>query len=122
MKEHESEDDGYQMSPEAALKLYNEGGFLVVTQLPPGSEFGIDLYSWNTGEKFLGVKMIPPGLHFVYYSTAGQGSSGPQLAPRTGFSSGVLLHHDILSMFQASSTPFTKEKWSLKDTTRVQKS
>jgi len=85
MKERESEDDGYQMSPEAAQKLYNEGGFLVVTQLPPGSEFGIDLYSWNTGEKFLGVKMIPPGLHFVYYSTAGQGSSGPQLAPRTGF-------------------------------------
>ena len=84
MKEHESEDDGYQMSPEAAQKLYNEGGFLVVTQLPPGSEFGIDLYSWNTGEKFLGVKMIPPGLHFVYYSIAGQGSSGPQLAPRTG--------------------------------------
>ena len=95
MKEHESEDDGYQMSPKAAQKLYNEGGFLVVTQLPSGSEFGIDLYSWNTGEKFLGVKMIPPGLHFVYYSTAGQGSSGPQLAPRTGFFSGVLLHFDI---------------------------
>ena len=74
-----------QLSPEAAQRLYQEGGFLVVTQLPPGTEFGIDLYSWNTGDKFLGVKMIPPGLHFVYYSTLGQGSSGPQLAPRTGF-------------------------------------
>ena len=81
MKEH---DDDEQLSPEAAQRLYQEGGFLVVTQLPPGTELGIDLYSWNTGEKFLGVKMIPPGLHFVYYSTLGQGSAGPQLAPRTG--------------------------------------
>ena len=81
MKEH---DDDEQLSPEAAQRLYQEGGFLVVTQLPPGTEFGIDLYSWNTGEKFLGVKMIPPGPHFVYYSTLGQGSAGPQLAPRTG--------------------------------------
>ena len=78
-----------QLSPEAAQRLYQEGGFLVVTQLPPGTEFGIDLYSWNTGEKFLGVKMIPPGLHFVYYSTLGQGSAGPQLAPRTGFGIGI---------------------------------
>ena len=74
-----------QLSPEAAQRLYQEGGFLVVTQLPPGTELGIDLYSWNTGDKFLGIKMIPPGLHFVYYSTLGQGSAGPQLAPRTGF-------------------------------------
>jgi len=85
MKEHEKGDINEQLSPEAAQRLYQEGGFLVVTQLPPGTEFGIDLYSWNTGEKFLGVKMIPPGLHFVYYSTLGQGSAGPQLAPRTGF-------------------------------------
>ena len=85
MKENEKGDIDEQLSPEAAQRLYQEGGFLVVTQLPPGTEFGIDLYSWNTGEKFLGVKMIPPGLHFVYYSTLGQGSAGPQLAPRTGF-------------------------------------
>jgi len=88
MKEYEANvdsTDDQQLSPEAAQRLYQEGGFLVVTQLPPGTEFGIDLYSWNTGEKFLGVKMIPPGIHFVYYSTLDQGTAGPQLSPRTGF-------------------------------------
>ena len=56
--------------------------------MPPGTEIGIDMNSWNIGDKFrgiiynsfskknillkkkcLGVKMIPPGLHFVYYSS-----------------------------------------------------
>ena len=32
-----------------------------------GSEFGIDCHAWVTGPNFLGVKMIPPGPHFIYY-------------------------------------------------------
>jgi A1 cistron-splicing factor AAR2 len=55
---------------------------LQVWDLPPGTELGIDLYSWNTGQKFLGIKMIPPGLHFVYYSAT---SAEGQTAPRSGF-------------------------------------
>ena len=44
------------------------GGFLIIKDFPEGAEFGIDMHSWNTGSKFWGVKMIPAGLHFIYYS------------------------------------------------------
>ena len=63
---------------------------LIVLDMPVGTEFGIDYNSWNVGPKFKGVKMIPPGVHFVYYSAvstdrkkpgAGPGKAGP----RTGF-------------------------------------
>lgn len=37
----------------------------------------MDYKSWNVGEKFLGLKMIPPGIHFVYFSVKD--------APRIGF-------------------------------------
>ncbi|GBC02188.1 hypothetical protein RclHR1_00450023 [Rhizophagus clarus] len=45
-------------------------------------EFGIDNNCWNIGPKFKGIKLIPPGLHFVYYSTSDKfGTSGL----KTGF-------------------------------------
>src|SRR5690606_18164243 len=37
--------------------------------VPSGLELGIDFTSYNTGPLFKGIKMIPPGLHFVFYST-----------------------------------------------------
>lgn len=79
---NEEESDTEVVSPETLARLYEEGAFLVVLDLPVGTEFGIDMNSWNTGSKFLGVKMVSPGLHFVYYSSV---SSEGQLAPRTGF-------------------------------------
>lgn len=47
--------------------MFTEGAVLVFLDLPAGSEFGIDYCSWQVGEQFKGVKMIPPGIHFVYY-------------------------------------------------------
>lgn len=55
------------MDQQTALKLFEEGATLFFLDVPIGTEFGIDFNSWNTGEKFKGVKMIPPGIHFVYY-------------------------------------------------------
>lgn len=55
------------MDPEVARQMFEEGGTLVLLGMPIGTEFGIDLNFWNVGEKFRGVKMIPPGLHFVYF-------------------------------------------------------
>ena len=63
--------------------LVQEGATLVVLGVPPGTEFGVDLNSWNTGEKFCGVKLIPPGLHFVYYSSVHLATR--TTAPRTGW-------------------------------------
>lgn len=55
------------MDPDIALKLFEDGATLFFLDVPLGSEFGIDFNSWRTGEKFKGVKMIPPGLHYIYY-------------------------------------------------------
>jgi hypothetical protein len=30
-------------------------------------DFGIDCNEWQTGPRFKGLKMIPPGIHAVYY-------------------------------------------------------
>lgn len=70
------------MDQETAKKLYNEGGIFIFLNVPEGTEFGMDMKSWNTGEKFRGVKMIPPGLHYIFYSAA---SDIGDTAPRTGF-------------------------------------
>jgi len=55
------------ISQEQAQWLFTEGAILVFLDLPAGSEFGIDYCSWEVGEQFKGVKMIPPGIHFIYY-------------------------------------------------------
>lgn len=44
---------------------------LLLLDLPPKSFVGIDLASFTTTDRFQGIKLIPPGLHFVYYSAQG---------------------------------------------------
>lgn len=70
------------MDQETAKILFREGGTLLFLGMPEGSEFGIDYNSWTVGPKFRGVKMIPPGIHFIYYSSR---SPTGDTAPRTGF-------------------------------------
>lgn len=55
------------IDPSVAKRLLEEGAVFIFHDVPVKTEFGIDLYSWNTGEKFKGLKMIPPGLHFIYF-------------------------------------------------------
>ena len=75
--------DSIEMDPAVAKKLFKEGAAVVMIDVPPGTEFGIDMNSWNVGEKFMGIKMIPPGIHFVYYSSVN--IKHKSVAPRTGF-------------------------------------
>ena len=42
-------EDTTSMDPELASRLYEDGGFLILKDLPEGTEFGIDMNSWNTG-------------------------------------------------------------------------
>ncbi|CAF0953764.1 unnamed protein product [Brachionus calyciflorus] len=53
-----------------ANKLFEAGGILLFFDVPLNSEFGIDYNCWKTAENFRGVKMIPPGVHFIYFSVA----------------------------------------------------
>jgi len=59
-------------------ELFVHGAKVVVDGVPPGTEVGIDFKSWRTGERFRGIKMIPSGVHLLYYAaidkTAGQPS------------------------------------------------
>ena len=52
-KETEAKDE--ELSPEKAALLYKEGGFYIVKDLIPGSEFGCDMKSWNTGKVLRGI-------------------------------------------------------------------
>ncbi len=70
------------MPPDLARQLFEDGAFLIIAGCPEKTEFGIDLCSYSVGEKFRGVKMIPPGPHYVY--TAAQGSYG-DTSSRIGF-------------------------------------
>jgi hypothetical protein len=54
----------------------------VLKDVPHGTEVGIDMQAWNTGDRFLGIKLIPPGIHFLYYSAVNTGDRST--APRFG--------------------------------------
>lgn len=55
--------------------------FLIVTGAPDNLEFGIDLLAINITDEFRGVKLIPPGPHFIYTSA----KDNFDIGARTGF-------------------------------------
>lgn len=65
-----------------AQRLLVEGATLVMLDVPVGTEFGIDLKSWNTLDSFKGIKMIPPGFHYVHYSAVDEFG---EATPKVGF-------------------------------------
>ncbi|XP_046820365.1 protein AAR2 homolog isoform X1 [Vespa crabro] len=69
-----------EMDQTIARRLLFEGATLVVLDVPVDTEFGIDLKSWNVGNKFKGIKMIPPGFHYVHYSAVNKfGETSPKI-------------------------------------------
>lgn len=58
--------------------------YLIVTGSPDYTEFGIDLLAINVTTEFRGVKLIPPGPHFIYCS-AKEDSFGIPSSSRSGF-------------------------------------
>ncbi|XP_043237426.1 protein AAR2 homolog [Amphibalanus amphitrite] len=71
-----------KMDPDTAKKLFDVGATVVFLDVPQNTEVGIDMNVWRTGDKFKGLKMIPPGLHMLHYSAVGKESMA---APRTSF-------------------------------------
>ncbi|KAJ2851803.1 hypothetical protein IWW36_000764 [Coemansia brasiliensis] len=70
------------MDQNTAQVLFEFGACLVILDAPVGIEFGIDLDTWKTGPLFKGIKMIPPGIHYVHYSVF---NSEGQPGMRSGF-------------------------------------
>lgn len=77
-----SKQQSFEMPQEMARILYEEGALLIVAGVPTGTEIGVDLSPNRVDEMFRGIKMIPPGPHFVY--TAAEGVYG-DTAARVGF-------------------------------------
>ncbi|XP_068157707.1 protein AAR2 homolog [Drosophila tropicalis] len=71
-----------QMDPHLAYRLLADGAVLVIAGVPVGTEFGIDLCAYTIGPEFRGVKMIPPGMHYVWCASCGPYGDA---APRVGF-------------------------------------
>jgi A1 cistron-splicing factor AAR2 len=57
-----------KLTPEAAEYHYENGAFIVVSDLPEGSQVGIDGEEKVAGQ-FMGYKMIPSGLHLFTHSS-----------------------------------------------------
>ncbi|WVR06940.1 hypothetical protein IAU60_003976 [Kwoniella sp. DSM 27419] len=57
------------LTPQQAQALWAAGGFVILTGLPEGSEFGID-GTYHIVRRFSGIKFLPPGLHLVAWSTS----------------------------------------------------
>lgn len=55
------------LSRSEALELTQNGGTVLCLDVPPGTEFGIDLRAYDVGPRFEGVKMVPPApaVHLV---------------------------------------------------------
>ncbi|KAI4320307.1 hypothetical protein MLD38_033803 [Melastoma candidum] len=71
------------MDSETALELVKRGATLLLLDVPPHSLVGIDTQVFSVGPAFRGIKMIPPGPHFIYYSSSSR--DGRDFSPITGF-------------------------------------
>ncbi|GJN12032.1 hypothetical protein PR202_ga30275 [Eleusine coracana subsp. coracana] len=72
-----------RMDPEAATELVRKGATLLLLDVPQRTLFGIDTQVFSVGPKFKGIKMVPPGPHFVYYCSPSRHSN--EFAPTVGF-------------------------------------
>ncbi|XP_027079429.1 uncharacterized protein [Coffea arabica] len=71
------------MDPQTALELVKHGATLLLLDVPQYTLIGIDTQMFSSGPNFKGIKMIPPGVHFVYYSASNR--EGNQFSPIIGF-------------------------------------
>ncbi|KAJ8761262.1 hypothetical protein K2173_001318 [Erythroxylum novogranatense] len=71
------------MDPETALELVKRGATLLLLDVPQYTLVALDTQVFTVGPAFMGIKMIPPGPHFVYYSSST--GDGKDFSPITGF-------------------------------------
>ncbi len=79
---------------------------LVALDVPAGTSFGFDCMVWLTGEKFSGVKMIPPGFHLV---TSAVSDAHGGTSPRSGFFLWLGLKQVVVRKFHTGDECFSGE-------------
>ncbi|KAG6410144.1 hypothetical protein SASPL_128194 [Salvia splendens] len=90
-----------RMDADTALELVKKGATLLALDVPPYTLFGIDTQMFSVGPNFKGVKMIPPGTHFIYYSSCNR--EGSEFSPIIGF------------FINASSSEVIVRRWDQKE-------
>ncbi|XP_063824605.1 protein AAR2 homolog [Ostrinia nubilalis] len=98
------------MDQETARKLLVEGGTFVFLGVPEETQFGIDMQCWNTEEDFRGIKMIPPGLHYIHYSAVSKGTG--DVSPRSGFMHYFQQKEFVVKMWDKKAEDISKEEIS----------
>ncbi|KAL6507480.1 hypothetical protein OROGR_023675 [Orobanche gracilis] len=63
------------MDPETALEFVKHGATIILLDVPQYTLIGVDTQMYSSGPNFKGIKMIPPGIHFVYYSSSNRKGS-----------------------------------------------
>ncbi|KAL8528930.1 hypothetical protein ACS0TY_006413 [Phlomoides rotata] len=71
------------MDTETALEFVKQGTTLLLLDVPQYTLIGIDTQMFSSGPNFKGLKMIPPGIHFIYYSSSNR--DGREFSPIVGF-------------------------------------
>ena len=99
------------MNSDTARQLFESGGILHVLDAPKEMEFGIDMYSWQIGPQFQGIKMIPPGIHFCYYSE--RDTLTKQIANRQGFFIEIRQPNEMFIVIRWSPTENLFQRQSL---------
>ena len=56
------------MDQETANRLFHEYGCILFLNYPIEYNFNIDNQIWITNDKFYGLKLIPPGAHYIHFS------------------------------------------------------
>ncbi|KAG6412670.1 hypothetical protein SASPL_125354 [Salvia splendens] len=89
------------MDADTALGLVKKGATLLALDVPPYTLFGIDTQMFSVGPNFKGIKMIPPGIHYIYYSSSNR--EGSDFSPIIGF------------FINASSSQVIVRRWDQKE-------
>lgn len=106
------------MDQETAQILFREGAIMVCLDVPEGTEFGFDYSSWTAGPLFKGVKMIPPGIHFVYYSARNKRTD--EVGPRTGTFIDFKQKSVVVRKWDPIAEELTEDGVSADDVQRIQ--
>lgn len=102
-----------KMDPSKARELFETGGILLVLDAPSEMRFGIDLFSWDIGQSFLGIKMIPPGVHICFYEE--RDKTTKDLSSRQSFLINVESPKSLLTVVRWSPSESRFERETLTD-------
>ena len=98
----------HTLTPEQANELAKQGATLLLLGVPAGTTIGIDFTSYTAGEKFGGLKMIPPGLHFLSHCAAA--ASDRAAAPiKAGFWFSASIGSTLVRQWDAEAEDFAAE-------------